>query len=416
MVIFDGTGDQTITNSNGETFNRVTVNKASGNLILGDDATISGGVGVDLILTQGKMITSSSLLLTIADNANTNGGDADSFVDGPIRKIGDDAFVFPTGDGNIWARIGITAPATITTEFTAEYFDGNFGDTSHDGSLNDPSDNEYWTLDRAVTADGVRVTLFWEDNVRSQIDDAVSGDLVVARHTGTLWTSEGQFSISSAGATGSVTSNVITTFSPITFGSLSSGLNPLPVELISFKGEVADEQVDLTWETASETNNDYFIVERSLSGEVFSGIGQLKGNGTTRNKHSYKLTDFNPIYGTSHYRLKQVDFDGTFAYSDVITVTYEGPSTSLLTVYPNPLLGKELTLRVSGNTEGLESIPVVIIDQLGRECRELTLHRNSTSGMFEGILTFEDRLPAGFYLIKAGRTLSLTRRLIVAGE
>jgi len=119
-VTFNGTAAQTITNTGdaqGTEFNNLTINNTFGTApqITLNNATIVRGA---LTLTQGIVATSTSALLTLVDNATTNGGDADSYVDGPIRKIGNDAFVFPTGDGTIWARIGISTPATATTEFT----------------------------------------------------------------------------------------------------------------------------------------------------------------------------------------------------------------------------------------------------------------------------------------------------------
>lgn len=415
LVTFDGAGNQSITNANGETFNRITVNKSTGDIILNNSITIQNGTGTDLTLTQGKIISSSSALITIVDNATTNGGDADSFVDGPIRKIGNDAFVFPTGDGNIWARIGISAPASAATEFTAQYFDANFGDISNNGTLNDPSDNEYWTLDRAVTTDGVRVTLYWQDNVRSQINDAVSGDLVVARYNGTDWLSEGQFSISSAGSSGNVTSNVITTFSPFTFGSLGAGVNPLPVELADFQARVVENSVHLSWVTSSELNNDFFTVERSEDGETFTGIGEhISGKGTTVQTQHYAAIDMNPIKGTSYYRLKQTDFDGTFTYSNVIPVTYEGPNIASMQVFPNPATNNRVTLELIGFGKN-ETVPVKFFDQLGRECHSFIVTTNE-SGFARHQSVFGKPLANGIYMVKAGPTLLLTTRLLVKAQ
>jgi hypothetical protein len=393
------------------TYSNLTFNNTSGTapqFITAGNTTITGA----LTFTQGVVSTSLATLLILSDNATSNGGDADSYVDGPIRKIGNDAFIFPTGDGAIWARIGISAPANGTTEFTAQYFDGDFGDITHDGSLNDPSDNEYWTLDRAVTADGVRVTLYWEDNVRSQIDDAVTGDLVVARYNGADWTSEGQFSISSAGATGSVTSNVMTSFSPITFGSLGVGANPLPIELVDFSAHVINSEIELNWITASELNNDFFTVERSSGGEEFSSIGLVNGRGTTSQRNTYTHIDSFPLNGRVYYRLKQTDFDGTFTYSNIISVTYDGSTSAVLQVYPNPSNGTEITFELTGLGE-TEVIPVVVYDHLGKEHSRFQLKTGNITGYIQQSLTLKEPLPKGVYIIKAGQTPYLTRRLVV---
>lgn len=410
-VTLNGTAAQTITNTGdtqGTEFNNLIVNNTFGTRpqITLNNASIINGL---FTLTQGVVATSASALLTLVDGATTNGGDADSYVDGPMRKIGNDAFVFPTGDNAIWARIGISAPATVTTEFTAQYFDANYGYEWTDGTLNDESDVEYWTLDRAVTADGVQVTLFWENNTRSKINSPTA-DLIVARYTGTLWTNAGQSAISSAGATGSVTSNTITTFSPITFGSLSVALNPLPIELTDFRALVVSDAVHLTWETASELNNDFFTVERSAGGENFSSVGRVNGSGTTNQGNTYSLIDPTPLQGTSYYRLKQTDFNGTFTYSKVISITYEGEPFS---VYPNPSAGDRVTIVLNG-LSNMESVPVVIYDQLGRECMSLVLEVDKNSNSATKTVDFENELPKGMYMIKAGPSLVMVKRFVVA--
>jgi hypothetical protein len=95
---------------------------------------------------------------------------------------------------------------------------------------------------------------------------------------------------------------------------------------------------------SSELNNDFFTVERSGTGEVFSSVGTFNGNGTTSQAHTYKLFDANPIYGTAYYRLKQTDFDGTFTYSKIISVTYDGPSTVVLSATPIQIMALNLQL------------------------------------------------------------------------
>jgi hypothetical protein len=382
------------------TYANLTLNNSSASapqLTLGGNVVVTGA----LTLTDGVVSTSGSALLTLNDNATSTVGSANSYVDGPIRKIGDDAFIFPTGNGTVWARIGISAPTTATTQFTAQYFDANYGNESTDGTFNDESDVEYWTLDRAVTADGVQVTLFWENNTRSKINSPTA-DLIVARYTGTLWTSEGQSAIASSGATGSVTSNMITTFSPITFGSLSVALNPLPIELVNFTATPFENSVHLNWTTASELNNDYFTVERSVDGESFSVIGdKIKGAGTTNQARSYNLVDQNPLNGTAYYRLKQTDFDGTFSFSKIISVTYDGPVFPVMNLYPNPTKGNFITIKIEG-LKNMETVPVVIYDQVGKAWMSKVLSVDQNTQSASDDLVFDKKLPKGMYLVKAG--------------
>jgi len=121
-------------------------------------------------------------------------------------------------------------------------------------------------------------------------------------------------------------------FSPFTFGD--SPISPLPVELLNFEVEVNNRIVDITWQTASEHNNDYFTIERSADGFNFDPILYKDGAGNSTNLLSYSDKDLQPLEGVSYYRLKQTDFDGAFDYSDVRAVSTNGNEQIL--IYPNP--------------------------------------------------------------------------------
>ena len=123
---------------------------------------------------------------------------------------------------------------------------------------------------------------------------------------------------------------------------INCGSMPLPVELLSFTAESKYNFVELSWSTASELNNDYFMIERSADAEYFTSIGRVKGSGTTNETRQYGFTDNNPAVGTSYYRLKQVDLDGRFEYSKTVAVKFDRsenliiapiPVDNLMTVY-----------------------------------------------------------------------------------
>ena len=120
----------------------------------------------------------------------------------------------------------------------------------------------------------------------------------------------------------------------ITLASVAS-TTPLPVELLMFTAQHTDpDAVELLWATATEQNNDHFEVERSRGGEVFEKIGEVSGAGTSMEEHTYAFTDRTPYDGTDYYRLKQVDADGGYTYSDVRAITMG--SDRPVSVYPNP--------------------------------------------------------------------------------
>lgn len=110
--------------------------------------------------------------------------------------------------------------------------------------------------------------------------------------------------------------------------------NPLPVDLISFKPVLVNNQVNVTWKTASETNNKNFVVERSENAKVFTEVGYVEGKGNSSAENTYLWIDNTPLTGVNYYRLKQIDFDGKVSYSRIESVNLK--NGSLLKVYPNP--------------------------------------------------------------------------------
>lgn len=113
-----------------------------------------------------------------------------------------------------------------------------------------------------------------------------------------------------------------------------STTTPLPVELVAFELELKQDKVNLLWTTASEINNDYFEIQKSQDGFVFQTIAHVNGNGNTTQSFDYAFKDQLEQSGNYYYRLKQVDFDGTYAYSEVEFVSYKNIKPAQ--VYPNP--------------------------------------------------------------------------------
>lgn len=101
----------------------------------------------------------------------------------------------------------------------------------------------------------------------------------------------------------------------------------LPVELIYFGAQQIEEQIEISWTTATEINNDYFILERSTDGFEFEEIAEIEGNGNSNNIINYVFTDNNPFIGINYYRLTQYDYDGKNETFDVIAINYKSKNT-----------------------------------------------------------------------------------------
>lgn len=117
---------------------------------------------------------------------------------------------------------------------------------------------------------------------------------------------------------------------------LTTTITPLPLELVFFGGECVSANAQLYWQTASETNNDFFTLERSDNGTSFYTVGTLDGAGNSNSSISYEYRDPNPITNVSYYRLKQTDFNGANKTSPLISVAQCLDTESELLVYPIP--------------------------------------------------------------------------------
>ncbi|MDQ3111617.1 MAG: T9SS type A sorting domain-containing protein [Bacteroidota bacterium] len=103
--------------------------------------------------------------------------------------------------------------------------------------------------------------------------------------------------------------------------------NPLPVQLTAFSGQQENQNVNLLWTTSSETNNDYFSVERSVDGATFMEIGIISGHGTSTQENRYAFTDYFPAQENNYYRLRQIDFNGMFEYSGLVVINFTEETT-----------------------------------------------------------------------------------------
>jgi len=108
----------------------------------------------------------------------------------------------------------------------------------------------------------------------------------------------------------------------------------LPITLTSFTANIRNKTAVLNWQTATETNNSGFEIQKSKDGINWEKTGWQAGQGNTTATQSYTYTDENPFFGVSYYRLKQVDFSGNFEFTDAVSVEYKGKST--ISLYPNP--------------------------------------------------------------------------------
>jgi hypothetical protein len=243
------------------------------------------------------------------DGSSVSGASDASYVEGPAMKSGGSDFTFPVGKFNLYRSIGISALSGQDT-FTAEYFhhdpdlDG-YSEASKVG-LYGLSDCEYWNLSPEGSTKAI-VILSYNNNLGCIVSDLP--DMRVAHWTGSSWISEGNSYYVDNGLTGYIHSDIVTSFSPFTLGTVS-GKNILPVELLSYDVKCMSEEVEVSWATATETNNDYFIIESSADAKTYTVEGIIPGMGNSLIRQNYHFTLIDTDQ-KRYLRLTQVDFDGS---------------------------------------------------------------------------------------------------------
>ena len=148
------------------------------------------------------------------------------------------------------------------------------------------------------------------------------------------------------------------------------------------------------WETATEINNDYFVVERSDDGTIFENIGEVKGfgAGTTTTNRSYSFTDDDVCNTIRYYRLKQVDIDRKFTYSNIVAVNCKATGDGII-VYPNPAV-QNITCEFYQAKEDV--LEISILDVTGRVIKSETY--NAQKGKNASIIQIDDLSKGAYYL------------------
>jgi hypothetical protein len=117
--------------------------------------------------------------------------------------------------------------------------------------------------------------------------------------------------------------------SDISWAMVDVAIAPMPVELVSFKAQALNGNAKLTWVTATEKNNDKFVIERSEDGKVYTKIGEVNGHGNSSTSINYTFIDRNPAVAVNYYRLRQLDLDGTATFSNIVALDFHNKFVSL---------------------------------------------------------------------------------------
>lgn len=194
-------------------------------------------------------------------------------------------------------------------------------------------------------------------------------------------------------------------------GPFSFGPAPLPIELLLFSVVQNGNKGVIAWSTATETNNDYFTLERSSDGSVFETVIQIDGAGNSSSVINYSTEDKDPFEGISYYRLKQTDFNGRTSYSHLAMLDYHHDAEFSFNLYPNPNDGSGFNISIDSKKD--DEVLVVVYDALGKETYSKVIITGSNNDDVYAVDP-SGKLDSGIYLITATSKQSIqSKRMIV---
>lgn len=415
-VTFSGTSNQAIT-SNGNNFYNVVINNSATQVSLNDNLSISN----QLTLTDAVITTGSYRVIMLSNSSTCIGGySSASFINGNLRRYiatNTNVYAFPVGNGTGSSNY-FRADMTNGNLSGITYIDARFKTlTGHNDSEMDVADEwtggglyytsintaGVWELEPNATPSGGSYDIKLYITNMSGLADNEFGPLKrpVGSTSGADWTTGGGTLNNHNGdgrlvAHGYMIRRGLGSFSEFGAGSGTGQGVGLPISLVNFTAQYKDKFVEIKWITATETNNDFFTVERSSDGVSFETLNVFEAVGNSSEENEYYAVDRHPLPATSYYRLKQTDLNGAYSYSEIIPVYHPGAS-SCLSVCPNPLSGRNVTVRLlKGANEIMltdlsgKTIFFRTLDSPEETWREIQFPDNITSGLYFFTIRLEE--------------------------
>jgi hypothetical protein len=384
-------------------FNLIIASTGTGSVTLHAPKTING----NLFLRNGYITTSASALLSVG-SSNTLAGSCTRFqgwVNGPLSRwvansTGSREWMI--GNANGMYPVTLTHTTVPTGGYvTATYVSGAnsvvLSPTLPDGITLNVRSGSYWQMDTLAAGIGSAVySITVNSGTYPGVNDPASLRVIRSDDAGTTFYASGTHS---DGATGFYNRTGIANGMGRFYLAGNSITNPLPVKLMTFTASNNDGDVDLFWITASEENNKGFVVERSADGKSFEETAFVKGAGYSSEVQKYILTDAKAFEiahsNTLYYRLKQLDYNGEYTYSEVVVVSNETKTMDGVSVYPNPFEGS-YNVTVSARTENTATI-----EMMDLHGKQVMVH---TAAVVKGTNTIPmdniSALPQGIYFVK----------------
>ena len=406
---YHGAGAQVTGDGLPATVNNLTIDN-SYHVTFTNTASVSGIFS----LVNGQAITNANeIIVTNAATSSLTGYSSTCYVRGNLRRYvnSSGSYVFPLGSSSYYEYINVNLSTSAGfTNILGTFVNANpvepsyplTGITINGTPVDSMLDYGYWALtpNSSMTSGTYTVTLK-ESGYSNTAYNPACYCVLKRSNSASSWQSLGTHSTTTQSESGGVVTAVrsaLISFSHFGIGK-HSGVGGLPIELIYFDAKYKNEVVDIAWSTGSEINNDYFTVERSPDGINFEMILTKPGAGNSTSKLYYSDVDPNPLIGYSYYRLKQTDYDGKFAYSEIKRVKSDskGDGESALhitSVTPNPF-NESFTILFVLKTKTLVNFQ--LINSTGQVVFGNVINTNDGINQYEFI--DEKGLPKGIYFI-----------------
>lgn len=388
----------------------LTVNNTTANVNLAQALAVTRA----LALTDGELNTSTTNLLTMNAGATCAGSSDASFVNGPVRKLFNNAesFTFPVGvngTGNEPVTIaGITA---VGYDFTAEYkrVSATGLSNSYLAPILNVSACDHWTVDKnAGPAAGVSLTLTWDANSSCNGASFVTNPatLTIGHYNGASWDEAGT---GGSNTSSSITRTGVTVFSPFTLANTAANQNPLPVMFNNVKAYQKNSGVQIDWSNLTERDLVNYVVERSGNGQNFASINQQLPRSNNNGAESYSFFDATPLAGINFYRIKVLEIGGKIVYSKILKVDI-GASFGGFTLYPNPVKGGQVSVGLKAaqgqytikvvNTAGQEIYSQKISHQGGSMTQTVDIPSTVKAGVYNMVISGDNYRESKMFIVQ----------------
>jgi hypothetical protein len=395
-VNFNGSSLQTITSPAGENFTNMIVDNSGAGVQIANAVAVA----TSLTMTLGN-IDLNTHVLTLGTSALTNGTLA--YTSGTMINTGSFQRWFKTGTLAVGSVAGLF-PMGTATDYRPLFLSAPISGPTTGGTIGvaytDATTNTTVSIPDGAFTVVVRKDLKWTTTTANGLAGGTYNMQIQGTGYGLIGAVSDLRITLAAAVAGTAGINAGTVFNPqinrtglavtdltnsFFIGSINAVSTPLPVELVSFTAVPKNQTVVISWETATETQNDYFTILRSKDGKEWDSVAKVKGQGNTGSSSFYETVDQNPFSGLSFYKLENTDLDGHSYFSSERSVNFATGHD--FSVYPNPAVN---TLIISGSgitrvrlmLNNGQTIPVIV----------------STSG--DSKVLDVSGLPAGIYFVQ----------------